>query len=197
MKYLWILIVSTALILPPLMDAMSFSVFDLYYIVRVCSLMGFTLMSFQFLTVAPFPFLTKLFGKGVLIKLHRKSGTASWLLLMIHGVLYLGLKISWEGNLSFILPDESSVILGIAGLTLLTLIAVTAIYRKAMRLPYDSWKKLHRISYFIYPLLFAHSMLLGSTIMSVKAVKVQWIIMFVLVMVSWFRRILVFSRHPM
>ncbi len=185
MKYVWIALAGAALVLPPLLDYHAFSLLDASFAVRLCGMTGFTLMSLQFLLASRLPFLVRPFGQSRLMKVHRKTGAAAWIFLLCHGLGYLVLKTVWEGELRLTLSYEWPLVIGLTGLFLLSIIAATALYRKTLHLPYKTWKKIHRTAYFIYPPLFVHALLLGSTIQSAPAVKAQWVGIFAFVLCGW------------
>ena len=194
MKLVGSIFLLSALILPPLLDYAAFSLLDLTFLVRICGLTGFTLMSLQFILTSRLPFMEAAFGRKLLIGLHRKSGAAAWGVLCVHGLVSLGLKNAREGGLTFSMPYDLPVAGGMVSLVLLTMIVLTAVYRKVLKISYQTWKRIHRISFFLYPLLFIHALILGSTLLAVTAVKIQWFLMFALVLGSWIWKVMLYSR---
>ncbi len=187
------------LLLPPVARIVRNPFFDIRMIVRLAGLIGFTLMSIQFMLSSRIPLLEKSFGQDKLILAHRTAGIASVLILAAHGPLYLIERISLDGGLFFAVPQDLPIINGIVGFVILLLLGISAAFRLALGIPYDRWKTWHRISYVIYPPLFLHAMFLGGTIRSSRIVYIQFIAMFGLVMISWGWRFFLWMRarrHP-
>jgi len=87
--------------------------------------------------------------------------------------------INW-GTLALSLPDDLPRVMGIVATALLLVVAVPAIFRKALKIPYETWIKVHRISYFVFPMVLLHSKLLGVTIRFQPLALLLWILSAVL-----------------
>lgn len=182
------------LVLPPASYIFINPVVDAFMFIRVFGLLGFTLISLQFLLSSRLPFIEKTYGQDQLIFVHRLAGIAAVLLLLGHGVIYLIYRISASGGLRLRFPSDIPVLGGIAGLIILILVAFTAAFRVNLKLSYERWKILHRVTFILYPGLFIHSMLLGTTIASNRLVYILWLTMFAMVLYSWVWRIHLFLR---
>ncbi|AHC13600.1 ferredoxin reductase family protein [Salinispira pacifica] len=182
------------LVLPPATYIFINPVVDAFMFIRVFGLVGFTLISLQFLLSSRLPFIEKTYGQDQLIYVHRLAGITAVLLLIGHGVIYLVYRISASGGLRLRFPSDIPVLGGIAGLILLILVAFTAAFRVNLKLSYERWKILHRITFVLYPGLFIHSMLLGTTIASNRLVYILWLTMFAMVLFSWVWRIHLYLR---
>lgn len=185
MKYLYILLAAAIILVPPIADVLVFGFFDLGMVIRIFGLLGFSLMSLQFILAARIPFIERVFGQDRLIRVHRLSGTASWAFLLAHGILHMVQRYVWTGSLKIDLAYEAPVLGGLIGLAVLTIVAITAMFRKLLKIPYDSWKRIHRTMYFFYPLLFLHSMLLGTSFMASRFLYYFWIALFAIVLCTW------------
>jgi DMSO/TMAO reductase YedYZ heme-binding membrane subunit len=177
------------LLLPPAIRMIRSPFLDIRTIIRLAGLVGFTLMSFQFILSARLPFIERTFGQDKLMVAHRTAGISSLIVLFAHGPLYLIDRISLEGGLFLQLPQELPIVSGSLGFTLLLFLGIGAAFRAALRIPYDLWKTMHKLTYFLYPMLFIHAMLLGGTIRSSIVVYIQFLLMFALVLVSWVWRL--------
>jgi sulfoxide reductase heme-binding subunit YedZ len=114
------------------------------------------------LTITP---LRRLFGWNVLMRFRRMVGLFSFLYLVIHFSIYLGLDRFF--SLSEILEDVSTrpfITVGFASLLLLVPLAVTSTNKMVKRLGGKRWTRLHRL---VYPAA------IGGVIHFVWAVKLD------------------------
>jgi predicted ferric reductase len=188
-KALFIALAIVVVLLPPVFRIARTPFFDLRMIIRLSALVGFTLMSLQFILSARIPLLEKTFGQDRLMLAHRTAGIASVVILFAHGPVYLIDRILVDGGLFLNLPAELPVVSGSVGFILLVALGIGAAFRIALKIPYDLWKTMHRLTYFIYPMLFLHAMLLGGTIRASRPVYIQFLVMFALVLIGWVWRL--------
>jgi len=73
-------------------------------------------------------------------------------------------------------PFSPLKILGIFTLSVLCVAAGAAILYRRLRLKYETWKNIHRASYVIFVLGFAHSFLLGSGIQTLP-LRMFWVVL--------------------
>jgi predicted ferric reductase len=57
--------------------------------------------------------------------------------------------------------------------------AGAALLSERLRLKYETWKNLHKAGYALYPLAFAHSFLIGSTVQK-GPVRILWMLLLIL-----------------
>jgi predicted ferric reductase len=67
-------------------------------------------------------------------------------------------------------------LIGILSLLLIIGIAVPAIIRRVISISYDTWRRFHRISFFVVPLVLIHAFLLGTTIRFQPIAMGLWIV---------------------
>jgi predicted ferric reductase len=103
------------LLLPPAIRMIRSPFLDIRTIIRLAGLVGFTLMSFQFILSARLPFIERTFGQDKLMVAHRTAGISSLIVLFAHGPLYLIDRISLEGGLFLQLPQELPIVSGSLG----------------------------------------------------------------------------------
>lgn len=128
---------------------------------RLLGLLGFVHLFFQFVLSSRIRLFESALGLDRLFIVHRSAGIAALVLLLLHGVLHTVYELA-QGFLSFNFPK----ILGISGFVLVALIAITALAWRALRFTYETWKRIHWLSYVILPLVFVHSLRLGTTVNS-------------------------------
>lgn len=125
-----------------------------------CAVIGFTLLALQFAITARLSWVEAPFGLDVLLVFHRAMALVATALLSVHPVLVAqeegwslltGWRVHWY------------IWTGRAGLALLLLHVVVSLSRRAIRLPYEQWTRLHqRFSLSILTLGFAHSVASGD-----------------------------------
>lgn len=193
-KALIIFLFVILLVLPPLALIIQNPFIDIFTLIRATALISYTLMSFQFMLASRIPLLEQQFGQDKLLYAHRICGMTSVILLFAHGPVYLFQRMVWAGGLFLYFPDDMPIVIASIGFVLLLMLAGTAAFRSALRIPYDKWKYLHRLTYVLYPVFFLHAMILGTTIRSSLLVYVQFLLMFALVLLSWVWRIYLYIR---
>jgi predicted ferric reductase len=167
----------------------------LYQLSQVCALIGFNLLTFQFLLASRMPILEMGLGQDRLFQVHRAFGIAGFGFVALHGLAYTTWELIARGSISVSLLKLA----GVLGLTLTALIAVVAMYHDRFGMKYETWKNIHRLTFLILPMVFVHSLLLGSTIISSQAVRIQWFVLVGLygVVVVYRASILIYIRnHP-
>jgi predicted ferric reductase len=114
-------------------------------------------------------------GLDRLYVVHRTVGIAALTMLVLHGLLYT----TFELALGF-LSLNLNKLLGITGLLLIIVVAVVALAWRAFHFSYETWKKIHWASYVILPLVFVHSILLGTTVRSSPVLRTYFIVLLAL-----------------
>ena len=100
--------------------------------------------------------LNTLFGWKELLKRRRALGLYAFILATIHVLNYLALDFGLDWDLIFMSVFEKPyIIVGTAGFLLLIPLAFTSfdIWKRRLR---KNWKRLHRVIYFIAPLIILH-----------------------------------------
>lgn len=137
---------------------------------RLLALLGFVLLFLQFVLSSRIRLFESELGLDRLYVAHRAVGVAALSMLVLHGLLYTVFELSL-GFLSLGLYK----LLGIGGLVLVIVVAVVALAWRAFRWSYETWKRIHWASYLILPLVFVHSIFLGSTVNSSPALRIYFI----------------------
>jgi predicted ferric reductase len=130
-----------------------------------CALVGFALLSMQFVLTARLPWIEAPFGLDVILRFHRAMALVIVALLCAHPVLVA----SDEGwRLLTKLHTRWYIWAGRIALVLLVAQVATALHRSAMRLSYERWRRAHNaIALAILALGFAHAVTTGQDLQAV------------------------------
>lgn len=124
-----------------------------------CALVGFTLLSMQFVLTARLPWIEAPFGLDVVLRFHRAMAIVIVALLCAHPLL-LAAAESW--HLLTRLHAHWYIWAGRIALFLLAAQVITALLRGAMRLSYERWRRGHNaVALAILSLGFVHSVTAG------------------------------------
>jgi predicted ferric reductase len=136
-----------------------------------CALVGFTLLSMQFVLTARLPWIEAPFGLDLILRFHRAMALMIVALLCVHPVLVA----SDEGwRLLTKLHARWYIWAGRISLILLVVQITAALLRSAMRLPYEQWRRTHNvIALAILALGFAHAVMVGQDLRS-AGVRMVW-----------------------
>ena len=154
-----------------LMPSLPWSVY-LYEGGRLLALLAFVLMFFQFVLSARIPWLERGLGPGTLFKLHRRWGLIAFVLILSHPALLL-LSERLQGYASAMSPIK---ILGAFTLVVLCAAMLAALLSRRLHLKVQTWKRVHKATYVVFPLGFVHSLLIGTTLQKGPA-RVLWLIL--------------------
>jgi predicted ferric reductase len=125
-----------------------------------CAVVGFTILALQFVLMARLRWIEAPFGLDVLLAFHRAMALLALALLCTHPLLIA----SSEGwSLLTRLNARWYIWAGRAALALLLLQVAVSLGRRAIRLPYERWRRLHNVfALTILSLGFAHSLSVGD-----------------------------------
>ena len=154
-----------------LMPSLQWSVY-LYEIGRLLALLAFVLMFFQFVLSSKIPWVERGLGPGNLFKLHRRWGLIAFVLILSHPVLLL-LSERLQGYASAMSPIK---ILGAFTLVVLCAAVLAALLSRRLHLKVQTWKRVHKATYVVFPLGLVHSLLIGTTLQKEPA-RVLWLIL--------------------
>ena len=147
------------------------SVADLLYLGgRYFALMAFLMLTFQYLWTAKIRFLERLRSYDGRVAAHRTLGFLGILVLGLHPILVLAAYDLIGMPLELDLPT----VLGFGALVLLLVIAGSTFLGRIWRIRYESWKRLHWLTFPVLTLAFFHSLFLGSDIYA--AARVVWFV---------------------
>jgi len=149
-------IIAWAAVMAPLFGQVPVS----YLILQVSAFIAFTLFFFQFVLSSRIRIFEKDIGLDRLFVAHRFVGQFGLSFALVHFVFVGIYELGYLGQLSLNVGKA----IGVVALVGLIVVGATASTYKRLNLRYETWKNIHRAAYFIYPLLFAHILLLSSTV---------------------------------
>lgn len=106
-----------------------------------CGFLAFTLLWLEFTLVSRLRSLSDAFGTDALVQFHRSMGIAATVMLLLHVVLLLP-DSGWQA----LNPMGGSWITqsGALAFWALTLLTVSSLWRRGLRVSFDLWNRLHR-----------------------------------------------------
>jgi DMSO/TMAO reductase YedYZ heme-binding membrane subunit len=152
---------------------------------RLMALFGFVLLAFQFLWVSRLGFVQAGMAPGQPVRLHRRCGVFALVLLVLHpSLLVISEALQGYGSSLGVLK-----ILGVMALVLLIAAGCAALFARRLHLKVRTWKGVHRLAYAVFPLAFAHSWLLGTTLHKSGGVMAGWILLALIYVGHIYRRV--------
>ncbi len=151
-----------------LMPGLPWSVY-LYEGGRLLALLAFVLMFFQFVLSAKIPWVERGLGPGTLFKLHRGWGLIAFGMILCHPVFLL-LSERLQGYASAMSPLK---VLGVLTLIVLGAAVLAALLSRRLHLKVQTWRRIHKATYVVFPLGWIHSLLIGTTLQRGPA-RVLW-----------------------
>jgi len=136
-----------------------------------CAIVAFTILTLQFVIAARLRWVEAPFGLDVVLRFHRTMALVATGLLCIHPLLIAsgqswGLLTRWRVHWS--------IWAGRLALLLLFAHVAAAIFRRVMRLRYETWRQLHNVvAFLLLGLAFLHSLARGADFES-KAARIVW-----------------------
>lgn len=125
-----------------------------------CAVLGFTIVSLQFVIAARLPWVEAAFGLDLLLVFHRVMALVAAALLCVHPVLVAS-AVGWP--LLTRLHVHGYIWLGRVALALLLLHVTVSLLRRVVHLSYERWRRLHNL--FALTILaagFVHSVMAGD-----------------------------------
>src|ERR1700722_9816944 len=147
-----------------------------------CALVGFALLSMQFVLTARLPWIEAPFGLDLILRFHRATALVIVVLLCAHPVLVA----SDEGWQIFTkLNARWYIWAGRIALILIVALVSTALLRSALRLSYERWRQAHNaIALAILALGLAHAVTIGQDLKNAGVLTV-WTVMPALALATW------------
>ncbi|MBT3275297.1 MAG: hypothetical protein HN368_19235 [Spirochaetales bacterium] len=134
---------------------------DLVYLLgKYFALASFLILTFQYVWTAKFKFLEKLRSYDSRVAVHRTLGTLGILGVTLHPILILVFYATQGVPLIIDLPMAA----GFSGLVILLFIIGSTFLGRIWNIRYETWKRLHWLTFPVLTLAFYHSIQLGSDI---------------------------------
>jgi predicted ferric reductase len=151
---------------------------------RVAGLLGAYLVLVELLLLARIPLLERLYGFERLAVAHRINGRVAITLLLAHAALITagytsGDRISLPDEVERLITGYPGVITAIAGLALLTAVAITSAVAVRRRLRYETWHFVHLYAYLGVALAFSHQLATGTDFLARPGARAYWTTLYV------------------
>jgi predicted ferric reductase len=148
-----------------------------------CAVVAFTILALQFVLSARLRWIEGPFGLDALLWFHRTMAFVAIGLLSLHP-LFLASDEGWALLTGW--QARWPVWAGRLALILLFAHAATTIFRRALRLRYETWRRLHNMAaLLLLGLAFLHSWTLGDDLQS-TATRAVWAALALLAWGAWF-----------
>jgi predicted ferric reductase len=147
-----------------------------------CAVVAFTILALQFVISARLRWLEAPFGLDVVLRFHRTMALVAAGLLCIHPLLLAsgeswGLLTRWRVHWP--------IWAGRLALLLLAAHVAAAIFRRVLRLRYETWRHVHNaFAFLLLGLAFLHSLALGHDF-SGKAARTVWAALPLIALSAW------------
>ena len=138
---------------------------------RILALIGFVLVLFQVALTSRLPWLERTFGLDKLVGVHRVVGVTGFSFMLAHPILHSLSDLLALGTVVLKWP----MIFGLTALLIALVTAGSAILYGKLHLKYETWKGMHWFNFILPPLIFTHSLLLGSDIGSQPPLLIYWL----------------------
>jgi predicted ferric reductase len=150
---------------------------------RFSGLLGTYLVLISLIVIARVPWIEKSVGFDRLVLLHRKLGPISFTLITIHVVaISLGYSLADSKGLmteiASIITTYSWMYAALTAYLLFVVIALSSANRIRRSLRYESWWKMHLISYLAVALSLMHQLLTGSLFIFNETARIWWMMLY-------------------
>jgi predicted ferric reductase len=148
-----------------------------------CAVVAFTILALQFVISAKLRWLEAPFGLDIVLRFHRTMALVAVVLLCIHPLLIAagenwGLLTRWR--------IRWPIWAGRVALLVLFAHVAVAIFRRVMRLRYETWRQVHNaVAFSLLGLAFLHSLALGADFESTAA-RIVWAMLPLVAWSAWF-----------
>ena len=165
-----------------------------YEVGRLCTLVAFVLLFFQYVLSSRVKWIERGIGLDRLFGVHKLCGVLVLCLVLAHpSLMFLSERLQGQAA-----PFGFFKLLGLVTLLIVVASAGAALFRGPMRLKYETWKRIHKAGYFVYPLAFGHSFFLGGTVQK-GALQILWALLLLsygVILIHKLIRRIVLRRHP-
>jgi predicted ferric reductase len=134
---------------------------------RLLALVGFILILFQVVLSSRLKWIERGLGQDKLLGVHKTAGVVGFAFMLSHPVLHASSDLLAQGY-------------GLIAVLLALVTVGTAILYGRLSLKYETWKQIHWFNFIVVPIIFAHSLLLGTELNSQPALRIFWYVLGVL-----------------
>ena len=163
---------------------------------RLLALAGFILILFQVLLSSRLKWLERNLGLDKMLATHKTAGIFGFGFMLAHPVLHFSSDLLSLGTVILKWP----MIFGLITVLIVIVTVGSAFLYGRLHIKYGMWKQLHWVNFIILPIIFVHSLLLGTEMASQPTLVSFWYFLgalyLVLVAFILWDRIQV-RRHPL
>ncbi len=137
---------------------------------RLLALVGFILVFFQVVLSSRLKWIERGVGMDKMLGIHKTAGILGFAFMLSHPVLHFSSDLLGQGYIILKWPMIFGVVI-----VLLALVTVgSALLFGKLHLKYGTWKSMHWFNFIIVPLIFAHSLLLGTDLGNQPPLRFFW-----------------------
>jgi len=141
---------------------------------KAAGLLAAMLVMLQFSLSARLKVLDRAFGLDRLLRVHRYFGASAGLLACTHPVLLFMTGVYPLGSFRWKLWPE---FLGAIVLSVLFVVVVTSLWRQFLLLPFESWRRIHQLTFVVAAMATVHALSHGSDL-AVSWMRLMWLAVF-------------------
>jgi len=172
-----------------------FGPLDLFYLKHLnhlAAVLGFIFFFFQFVLSAKIQWIEKGFGLDRMLALHRIFGRLALSLLTLHFLALLSFELLEFGRFFFFFFRW----LGLVVLVGIFITALVASKYKALRIPYETWKNIHRVNYVLFPVVLPHVFYNAEPGSSLYYLWIAFTVVFAAILLHKLVRFMILKRQP-
>jgi len=140
---------------------------------RLLALVGFILILFQVVLSSRLKWLERGLGLDKMLGFHKTVGVIGFAFMLSHPVLHASSDVLAQGYVTLKWP----MIFGVITLLLALVTVGSALLYGKLHLKYGTWKQMHWFNFIILPVIFAHSLLLGTDLGAQPPLRIFWYIL--------------------
>jgi predicted ferric reductase len=137
---------------------------------RLLALVGFILVLFQVVLSSRIKWLERGLGMDKILGIHKTTGVVGFAFMLSHPVLHASSDILAQGYVTLKWP----MIFGVITVLLAILTVGSALLYGNLHLKYGTWKQVHWFNFIILPVIFTHSLLLGTDLGNQPPLRFFW-----------------------
>ena len=137
---------------------------------RLLALVGFILILFQVVLSSRLKWLERNLGLDKMLGIHKTAGVFGFAFMLSHPVLHFSSDLLATGTVILKWP----MIYGLIALLIAVLTVGSALLYGKLHVKYGQWKQMHWFNFIILPIIFVHSLLLGTEMGSQPRLVIFW-----------------------
>ena len=146
---------------------------------RLLALVGFILILFQVVLSSRLKWIERNLGQDKLLGTHKTAGVIGFAFMLSHPVLHASSDLLAQGYVTLKWP----MIFGLIAVLMALVTVGSAILFGRLSLKYETWKQIHWFNFIVVPVIFTHSLLLGTELGSEPPLRIFWYVLGVLYLV--------------